>query len=141
MSISPRALPVVFAFFGRVSISPRAVRAALTPSSRAVTVVTLYAAVNAASSLPYLSVGMCEISTGAQKLEGHSPIEKFCRDVASLVPLGLVTAVASMEVFPWPVLEGDMQVEFWRAVPPMTHDLLPSFVHWHPVWQVGNGRR
>ena len=64
-------------------------------------VVTLYAAVNAASSPPYLSVRMCEISTGAQKLEGHSLIEKFRRDVASLVPLGLVTAAASMEVFPF----------------------------------------
>ena len=141
VSISPCVLPVVFAFFGRVSISPRAVRAALTPLSRAVTVVMLYAAVNAASSPPYLSVGMCEISTGAQKLEGHSPIEKFRRDVALLVSLGLVTAVAFMEVFPQPVLEGDMQVEFWRTILPMMHDLLSSFVHWHPVWQVRNGRR
>ena len=42
------------------TIAPRSVRAALTPSSRAVTVVTSYAAVNAVSSPPYLSVRMCE---------------------------------------------------------------------------------
>ena len=84
---------------------------------------------------------MCESEWRLRRLEGHSPIEKFRRDVASLVPLGLVGAVASMEVFPRPALEGDMQVEFRRAVPPVMDDFLPSFVHWHPVWQVGHDQR
>ena len=52
-----------------------------------------------------------------------------------------VSDKVDLSTFLWPVLEGDMQVEFWRAVPPMTHNLLPSFVHWHPIWQVGNGWR
>ena len=60
VSISPCVLWAVFDFFSQDSISPRSVQAALMPLSRAVTVVMSYAAVNAASSPPYLSVGMCE---------------------------------------------------------------------------------
>ena len=83
---------------------------------------------------------MCESVWRFRRLEGHSPIEKFCSDVASLVPLGLVAAVGSMEVGRRPILEGNMQVEVRRAVPPVTHDLLPSFAKWHPIWHVGNDR-